>query len=190
MDDRQFWISGVVMAVLACLADFGINGVLLYDDYAALEGTLFRTPKEVEGYFIYMAVAYLLFGFALTWIYRQGKTKGAGTLAQGIRFGGGDRGARGGASLSHLLRRPAHARRARGQADRVRLDRGRASRHHRRLSEPQARRGVTLIIRQRRTGHVPTGDIDVAACLSHPARPSATRPGRFSSESGTRNCCR
>lgn len=87
MDNRQFWISGVVMAVLACLTDFGINGVLLYDDYAALEGTLFRSPKEVEGYFIYMAAAYLLFGFALTWIYRQGKTKGAGTLAQGVRFG-------------------------------------------------------------------------------------------------------
>jgi hypothetical protein len=34
-----------------------------------------------------MAIAYLLFGFALTWIYRQGKTKGAGALAQGVRFG-------------------------------------------------------------------------------------------------------
>ena len=87
MVDRRFWISGVAMAVLACLFDFAINGVLLYDDYAPLAGTLFRTPKEAEGYFIYMAAAYLLFGFALTWIYRQGKTKGAGTLAQGVRFG-------------------------------------------------------------------------------------------------------
>jgi len=87
MVDRRFWISGVVMAVLACLSDFGINGVLLYDDYAALEGTLFRSPEEAQGHFTYMAIAYLLFGFALTWIYRQGKTEGAGTLAQGIRFG-------------------------------------------------------------------------------------------------------
>jgi hypothetical protein len=80
-------MSGVVMAALSCLTDFGINGVLLYDDYAALEGTLFRSPEQAQGYFIYMAIAYLLFGFALTWIYRQGKTKGAGVLAQGIRFG-------------------------------------------------------------------------------------------------------
>jgi len=87
MVDRGFWISGVVMAVLACLTDFGINGVLLYDDYAALEGTLFRSPEQAQSYFIYMAIAYLLFGFALTWIYRQGKTEGASTLAQGIRFG-------------------------------------------------------------------------------------------------------
>ena len=87
MVDRKFWISGVVMAVLSCLADFGINGFLLYDDYAPLEGTLFRPLDEAQGYFIYMAIAYLLFGFALTWIYRQGKTEGASALGQGARFG-------------------------------------------------------------------------------------------------------
>ena len=54
MVDRGFWISGVVMAVLTYLTDFGINGVLLHDDYAKLEGTLFRSPEEAQGYFIYI----------------------------------------------------------------------------------------------------------------------------------------
>jgi hypothetical protein len=34
-----------------------------------------------------MVLAHTLFGFAFTWLYRQGKTAGASTLGQGVRFG-------------------------------------------------------------------------------------------------------
>jgi hypothetical protein len=87
MDDRKFWISGVVMAVLTCVADFTVDGVLLYSDYAPLFGTVYRPPEDAQNYFLYLALAYLLFGFAITWIYRQGKTEGASTFGQGVRFG-------------------------------------------------------------------------------------------------------
>jgi hypothetical protein len=85
--DTKFWISGVVMAVLAFALGFVVHGLLLSGDYLPLAGTVFRTPEDSHGYFAYMALANLLFGFAFTWIYRQGKTAGASTLGQGLRFG-------------------------------------------------------------------------------------------------------
>jgi hypothetical protein len=85
--DRRFWISGVVMSVLAFVVGFAVHGLLLGGEYGPLAGTLFRKPEEAHGYFLYMVLADILFGFALTWIYRQGKTPGASTLGQGIRFG-------------------------------------------------------------------------------------------------------
>jgi hypothetical protein len=85
--DRQFWISGIVMSVLAFAFGFVVHGLLLAGDYTPLAGTLFRTPEEAHSYFPYLVIANVLFGFAFTWIYRQGKTPGAATLGQGLRFG-------------------------------------------------------------------------------------------------------
>jgi hypothetical protein len=85
--DRKFWISGVVMSVLAFAFGFVVHGLLLGGDYAPLAGSVYRTPEDAQGYFPYMALAHVLFGFAFTWIYRQGKTAGASTLGQGVRFG-------------------------------------------------------------------------------------------------------
>jgi len=85
--DTKFWISGVVMSVLAFAFGFLVHGVLLGGDYAPLAGTVYRTPEDAHRYLPYMVVAHLLFGFAVTWIYRQGKTAGASTLGQGVRFG-------------------------------------------------------------------------------------------------------
>ncbi|MGH6737140.1 MAG: hypothetical protein ACRECX_13850 [Methyloceanibacter sp.] len=85
--DTRFWISGIVISVLAFAFGFLVHGVLLGGDYAPLAGTVFRTPEDAHRYFPYMVVAHLLFGFAFTWIYRQGKTPGASTLGQGVRFG-------------------------------------------------------------------------------------------------------
>lgn len=85
--DTKFWISGVAMSVLAFALGFVVHGLLLGGDYAPLAGGLFRTPEDSHGYFPYMVVAHILFGFAFTWIYRQGTTAGASTLGQGVRFG-------------------------------------------------------------------------------------------------------
>jgi hypothetical protein len=85
--DKRFWISGVVMSVLAFAVGVVVHGMLLADDYTALAGKLFRAPEEAHGFLPYIALANILFGFAFTWIYRQGKTPGASTLGQGVRYG-------------------------------------------------------------------------------------------------------
>jgi hypothetical protein len=85
--DRQFWISGIVISVLAFALGFIVHGLLLGGDYAPLAGSVYRTPEDAHRYLPYMVVAHLLFGFAFTWIYRQGKTAGAATLGQGLRYG-------------------------------------------------------------------------------------------------------
>lgn len=85
--DTKFWISGVVMSVLAFALGFVVHGLLLGGDYTPLAGNVYRTPEDAHGYLPYMVLAHTLFGFAFTWIYRQGKTAGASTLGQGVRFG-------------------------------------------------------------------------------------------------------
>jgi hypothetical protein len=85
--DRRFWISGVVMSVIAFAFGFIVHGLLLGADYTPLAGKVYRTPEEAHGYLPYLLLAHILFGFAFTWIYRQGKTAGASTLGQGLRFG-------------------------------------------------------------------------------------------------------
>jgi hypothetical protein len=85
--DTRFWISGAVMTVLSFAFGFVVHGLLLGGDYTPLAGSLFRTPEDAHSYFPFMLLAHVLIGFAFTWIYRQGKVTGAGTLGQGLRFG-------------------------------------------------------------------------------------------------------
>ena len=82
--DTKFWISGVVMSVLAFALGFVVHGLLLAGDYTPLAGSVFRTPEDAHSHLLYMVLAYILFGFAFTWIYRHA---GASTLGQGVRFG-------------------------------------------------------------------------------------------------------
>lgn len=85
--DARFWISGIVIAVLALAFGYFVHGTLLFDEYAKLPG-LFRTiAADQESYFPYMVLAHVLFGFAFTWVYRQGRTPGASALVQGLRYG-------------------------------------------------------------------------------------------------------
>lgn len=83
---RQFWISGVVVSVAAFFFSMIVHGFLLGGDYAASQH-LYRTPDESQSYFPIMIAAHVLFGFALTWIYRQGVDAGKPVVGQGIRFG-------------------------------------------------------------------------------------------------------
>jgi hypothetical protein len=82
---KQFWISGVVLSIAALLGGFVVHGLLLGADYMALP-EVYRGEAESQGYFHWMLLAHVFIGFAMTWVYRQGRTADA-PLGQGIRFG-------------------------------------------------------------------------------------------------------
>ncbi len=84
--NKKFWISGIVVSVVAFVFSFIVHGVLLGDAYTAMQ-RLYRTPEESQNYFHFMILAHLIFGFALTWIYRQGVAVNKSAIGQGIRFG-------------------------------------------------------------------------------------------------------
>jgi hypothetical protein len=82
----RFWISGVVMSILAFANGFVVHGVLLHDDYSRLPNLL-RPEVEAQGYFGWMLLADLLMGFGFTWIYVKGREAGKPAVGQGLRFG-------------------------------------------------------------------------------------------------------
>ncbi len=85
--DKRFWISGVLLTIAAGLLGFVIHGLLLKPDYAAL-GPIMRSDEDSAHYmFRWMLLADLAYGFAITWIYRQGWTPGRSAIAQGLRCG-------------------------------------------------------------------------------------------------------
>jgi hypothetical protein len=79
-------ISGLLISVLSLLLDFVVHGLLLGADYTQLPG-LFRTEADQQAFFPFMIVAHLIFGYAFTWTYLQGKKTGVSALGQGCRFG-------------------------------------------------------------------------------------------------------
>lgn len=83
--NKQFWISGVVMSIASLMAGFVVHALLLKPDYALL-ADVYRNEQESQPYFPVMLLAHLFIGFAMTWVYRQGRKDDA-TLGQGIRFG-------------------------------------------------------------------------------------------------------
>jgi len=82
----RFWISVVVMSILAFANGFIVHGVLLHDDYSRLPNLL-RPEVEAQGYFGWMLLADLLMGFGFTWIYVKGREPGKPAVGQGLRFG-------------------------------------------------------------------------------------------------------
>ena len=82
----RFWISVIVMAVLALANGFVVHGMLLRPDYSQVPN-LFRSDVEAQGYFGWMLLADLLIGFGFTWIYLKGREAGKPPVAQGLRFG-------------------------------------------------------------------------------------------------------
>lgn len=83
---QRFWVSSIIAAVLFCLLGFVVHETLLHNDYAQIPN-IFRAPEDALRRMPIMFVAYLLMGFASTWIYRQGIASDASWLFQGIRFG-------------------------------------------------------------------------------------------------------
>ena len=85
--DKRFWISGFVAFLIVFLGGWAVHGMLLTADYMRLPPQMFRTQPEINAHFPFMVLAYLVLGFAFTWIYRQGISANRPWLVQGIRFG-------------------------------------------------------------------------------------------------------
>ena len=79
-------ISGVAAFLVVLMGGWAIHGMLLTDDYMQTP-QLFRDRADTMAHFPFMIVAYLILGFAFSWIYRQGVVAGSSWLIQGIRFG-------------------------------------------------------------------------------------------------------
>ena len=82
--DRKFYISAVVMFILAWGLSFVVHGLLLGADYAATPGM--RPPAEAQKLMHYIILAQALFGIAFAWVYAQGK-EDKPWLTQGLRYG-------------------------------------------------------------------------------------------------------
>ncbi|MGI8561336.1 MAG: hypothetical protein ACR2J7_07880 [Luteimonas sp.] len=83
---KRFWVCGIVMTVAAQFVGFVIHAWLLDPDYLAL-ATLYRPKDEAGRYMGWMLLAHACIGFALTWLYAQGYSKGRSAIGQGLRFG-------------------------------------------------------------------------------------------------------
>jgi hypothetical protein len=83
---KRFWISVVVVFVVAMALDFGVHGVLLRADYAALTPQLFRGEAEAQRYFPFMLLAHFFIAVGVTWLYRVGRSDRPWP-GQGVRFG-------------------------------------------------------------------------------------------------------
>ena len=82
---KKFWISAVVMFVLASVLSYAVHEVLLKADYAKL-GAMMRPAAEMRARLGYVVLAHISFALAFTWIYIKGK-ENKPWLTQGIRYG-------------------------------------------------------------------------------------------------------
>jgi hypothetical protein len=83
--NKRFWISGIVVSILALFLDFIVHGLLLSADYLQ-QAQLYRTEADQSGHMLWMVIAHLFYGFGLTWIYQR-CVSAAAPIAQGLRFG-------------------------------------------------------------------------------------------------------
>ena len=84
--NAKFWISIVVMFIMAMASGFIVHGTWLAPDYAKLPN-LMRPMADQEKYLGYMLLAHALIAVAFTWIYMKGREVGKPWMAQGIRYG-------------------------------------------------------------------------------------------------------
>ncbi len=82
---KRFWLSTLVIFVLAMATDFLLHGLILHGDYALLPN-LMRTEADSQHYFGWMLLAHVLIAGAFVWIYQRGK-EDKPFLSQGLRFG-------------------------------------------------------------------------------------------------------
>ena len=83
--NMRFVVSVAVLFVVSMALGFVVHGVLLHQDYTALQH-LFRTPADAQAHFPFMLAAHLVMATGFTWIYRQGRDNRP-WLGQGVRFG-------------------------------------------------------------------------------------------------------
>jgi len=78
-------ISAVVMFVMAAALSYLVHGVLLFGDYAQLQGAM-RPPAEADKLLPFMLAAHVIFAVSMSWIYFKGK-EARPWLGQGVRYG-------------------------------------------------------------------------------------------------------
>ena len=83
--NRKFWISAVVIFVLASVLSYLVHEMLLKADYAKL-GAMMRPAAEMQARLGYIILAHISFALAFTWIYVEGR-EDKPWLGQGIRYG-------------------------------------------------------------------------------------------------------
>ena len=82
---KRFFIAWAVLFVAWFLGSYVVHGVLLHDDYVALQG-LFRSEADSMRYFPWMIAAHVILSGAFAWIYSRG-VENLPWLAQGVRYG-------------------------------------------------------------------------------------------------------
>jgi len=85
--DRKFWISYVVILVVAMAIGFVNHGLLLAADYEAITPMVMRPLEQQEAMFGWQLGAHLLIAFGFVWLYREGRVPDRPWLGQGVRFG-------------------------------------------------------------------------------------------------------
>ena len=84
--NKRFFIAWIVLFVAWFAGSFVVHGLLLGGDYKALQGTLFRTEADSQGYFPWMILAHVMLSGAFVWIYAKG-VEARDWFPQGIRYG-------------------------------------------------------------------------------------------------------
>ena len=84
--NKRFLIAWAVLFVAWFAGSFVVHGMLLGDDYKALQGTLFRTEADSQKYFPWMILAHVLMSGAFVWIYAKG-VESRDWFPQGLRYG-------------------------------------------------------------------------------------------------------
>ena len=85
--NKTFWLAWLVVFIAWFMGSFLVHGVLLHDDYMALQGKgLFRSEQDSQQYFHFMILAHVMLSGAFVWIYSRG-VEAKPWLAQGARFG-------------------------------------------------------------------------------------------------------
>jgi hypothetical protein len=87
MDTKKFLLGWLILFVAWMIGSMVVHGMLLGGDYAALQGTLYRTPQDSEKYFPVMLLAHVILAGTFVWIYARGREAGRPWMGQGLRFG-------------------------------------------------------------------------------------------------------
>jgi hypothetical protein len=84
---KTFWLAWLVIFIGWFMGSFLVHGVLLHDDYMALQAKgLFRSEQDSQQYFHFMILAHVFLSGAFVWIYSRG-VEPKPWPSQGARFG-------------------------------------------------------------------------------------------------------
>lgn len=86
MNWKKYALAVVSSYVVMMLLGFLLHGVALKESYASAPAGLLRSDPEFMARFHWLALGYLIFALAATWIYAYG-VENKPWLAQGVRYG-------------------------------------------------------------------------------------------------------